>query len=259
MGWDVVRSGARSMAAMTPCAPGVAMLAIILTMAAAHGEVQLPRPDFDAARLRQGTFRFHTMVDGKPAGQSEIEVRALPGGDRFRYSNLITGAFSQRWEAVATRRFEPVSASLTFGEGADIRPMFTLTYQKDRVTGTAMMRRQKPPALRVVDEMVSPDTVDQRIDWAAVMAIPSVETGTTVSFRVYDPETGESRINVEVGPRASTVVPAGTFETARIVYRIDKSRGPETYVALVHREPPRFLVHETFPNGSTTELVAVSR
>jgi hypothetical protein len=103
--------------------------------------------------------------------------------------------------------------------------MFALAYQKDRVTGTAMVRRQTPPAERVVDEAVPPDTVDQRIDWAAVMAIPLVEAGTTLSFRVYDPETAESRISVEVGPRQRTVVPAGTFETARIVYRIDKSRG----------------------------------
>jgi hypothetical protein len=140
--------------------------------------------------------------------------------------------------------------------------MFALAYQKDRVTGTAMVRRQTPPAERVVDEAVPPDTVDQRIDWAAVMAIPLVEAGTTLSFRVYDPETAESRISVEVGRASARLFPPArsrrrASSTASIRVAVphpatQNTRGRE-------RVPLRFLVHETFPNGSTTELAAISR
>jgi hypothetical protein len=230
---------------------------LALTSAALSGTVPPPRPDFDATRLQQGTFRYRTVVDGKEAGQSEIAVRAM-SSDRYRYSNTITGAFSQRWEAIATRAFDPVSASLVFGEGTDTRPMFELTYRGGHVSGTTLLRRRNPPERRAVDEAVSADTVDQRIDWAAVMSVPLLTAGERFTFRVYDPETGNSQVTVEVGETAQTTVPAGTFETARVLYRIDKNHGAETYVALVKKSMPRLLVHETFPNGSTTELVAVS-
>ena len=230
---------------------------LTLASAALSGTVQPKRPDFDATRLQQGTFRYRTVVDGKEAGQSQIDIRAM-SSDRYRYSNAITGAFSQRWEAVATRTFEPISASLVFGEGASTRQMFELAYRSGRVTGTALLRRLTPPERQPVDEPLSADTIDQRIDWAAVMSVPSLTAGETFTFRVYDPEAGNSEVRVAISETAQTTVPAGTFETARVVYRIDKNRGAETYAALVKKTVPRLLVHETFPNGSTTELVAVS-
>jgi len=236
----------------------VCVAALIVVVSSLQAVGQTPRPAFDATRLQQGSFRYRTMVDGNEAGQSQIDVRATSGTDRYRFSNAIVGAFSQRWEAIATRAFEPVSASLVFGEGATTKPMFELTYRAGRVTGTALMRRLQPPSRQPVDEAVSADTVDQRIDWAAVMSVPVLSAGDRFAFRVYDPETGHSPVSVEVGETAQTTVPAGTFETARIVYRIDKNRGAETYVALVKKATPRLLVHETFPNGSSTELVAVS-
>lgn len=234
------------------------MLAAVMATATTLSQAsQTTRPAFDATRLQQGSFRYRTMVDGKEAGRSQIDVVA-DGADRYRYSNSISGAFSQRWEAVATRAFEPVSARLTFGEGADSKPMFELLYRGGRVTGTALIRRLDPPGRRPVDEAVSADTIDQRIDWAAVMSLPTLNAGERAAFRVFDPETGNSMVTVEVGATAQTVVAAGTFETARVVYRIDKNRGAETYIALVKKAVPRLLVHETFPNGSATELAAAS-
>jgi len=44
-------------------------------------------------------------------------------------------------------------------------------------------------------------------------------------------------------------VPAGTYETIHAVYRIQKSKGPETYEALASKETPRFLVREDFSDG----------
>jgi hypothetical protein len=229
-----------------------AVIGLMLTGVAGQSQP----PDFDAMRLQQGTFGYRTVVDGKAAGESRIEVRLLKESGHYRFANLITGAFSQRWEATSTRRFEPVSASLVFGEGADTRPIFELTYRNHRVTGTALMRRVEPPARRTVDDPVDSDTIDQRIDWAAVMSLSDLTDGQSAEFRVYDPETGNSRVSVAIGGTAMTTVPAGTFETARVSYRIEKNRGAETYVALVNKSIPRFLVHETFPNGSTTELVS---
>lgn len=218
---------------------------------------QAARPDFDALRLQTGTFRYRTIVDGHEAGNSQIEVRAIGRSGQYRYSNLISGAFSQHWESIATAQFEPVSATLAFGSGADITPMFELAYKNGRVTGFALMRRQSPPARRAVDDEVSGDTVDQRIDWAAVMSLREYVAGQEIGFRVYDPESGHSRVSVSIGPTESTTVPAGTFETVRVTYRIDKNRGPETYVARVKRAIPRMLVQESFPNGSSTELIAI--
>jgi len=220
---------------------------------------QTARPDFDATRLQTGTFRYRTIVDGHDAGSSQIEVRAIGSSGQYRYSNLITGAFSQQWESIATARFEPVSATLVFGSGADITPMFELAYRNGRVTGFALMRQQSPPARRAVDDEVSADTVDQRIDWAAVMSLREYVADREAAFRVYDPESGHSHVSVSIGPTESTTVPAGTFETVRVTYRIDKNRGPETYVARVKRAIPRLLVQESFPNGSSTELVAIGQ
>ena len=51
------------------------------------------------------------------------------------------------------------------------------------------------------------------------------------------------------------MVPAGSFETVRISYQIDKRSGAETYEVFVTKQAPRFLVKEKFPNGSVTELM----
>jgi hypothetical protein len=50
-------------------------------------------------------------------------------------------------------------------------------------------------------------------------------------------------------------VPAGTFETIRAVYRIEKLKETETYEVLASKETPRFMVREDFSNGMSTELV----
>jgi len=230
--------------------------AVLLLAAFASGTgAQDPRPDFDAGRLRAGVFRYRTLIEGKEAGESRISVRRSDSGD-FVFSNVVEGAFGQSWESVASRGFLPVSAKLTMGEGKDARAVFELTYRNGRVAGFASSRKDgKAPEQTPVDERVADDTVDQRIDWAAVMAVPDYASGGSFAFHVYDPGTGNSRITVRVAGFETTSVPAGSYETARIEYRIEKSRGTETYVALVRKEIPRVLLKETFPNGAVTELV----
>ena len=210
-----------------------------------------------AERLQQGSFRYRTIVDGRQAGTSTIEVRKRAGSATWEFSNRITGAFSQDWLAIATDSFAPISARLRFGEGDEARTAFELSYADGRVRGLAFSR-QPPYSSRPVDEPVTADTVDQRIDWAAVMSLPEYAAGDEWTFRVYDPGTGLSRIRVAIGGVEKLDVPAGSFEAVRLVYTIDKNRGAEKYEAFIRRLVPRFLLRERFPNGSLTELVEIA-
>jgi hypothetical protein len=212
------------------------------------------RPDFDAGRLAPGTFRYRNTVEGRDAGASEIRIRRSGASD-FVFTNRVAGAFAQSWEAIAARDFAPRSARLTMGEGKDARDVFELLYRGGRVTGFA--RSPGNPARRAVDESVAADTVDQRIDWAAVMSLPELVPGAAHVFHVYDPGTGHSRITARVLGVATIAVPAGRFVAARLEYRIEKNRGTETYELFAAKDVPRLLVKERFPNGSLTELVEV--
>jgi hypothetical protein len=229
------------------------ILLTVLSCSVAPG--QHNGPELSAARLQTGSFRYRTLVGGKEAGQSQIQIRRSADTGNYVYSNLITGAFSQSWEAIASPSFMPISAKLTFGQGNESRPVFNLSYRDARVRGFAVQSDTHPPARRTVDEAVAIDTVDQRIDWAAVMSLKDYSPDQEYTFHVYDPGTGNSRVIVKIGATESTRVPAGTFETIRVVYRIEKNRGTEVYELLAHKQSPRFMVKEEFPNGAVTELV----
>ena len=205
-------------------------------------------PGFDAARLRTGSFRYRTLVDGKESGQSRIQIRRS-SESRVTFSNSVDGSFAQSWEAIANPDMSPVSAKLVFGEGADAKPAFELSYQGGRVSGFAKSR--------AVDDAVVAGTVDQRIDWAAVMSLQHYRKGDEYVFHVYDPGTGNSRVNVKIAGPEIVEVPAGKFETLRVVYRIEKNKGTEEYHVFIRHALPRFLVKEEFPNGAVTELVGI--
>ena len=229
---------------------------VSLTLAAASGEGA--RPDVDAGRLQTGSFSFRTLVDGKEVGQSRIQIRRSADLRNYLFTNLVIGSFSQSWEAVASPAFRPVSVKLSFGQGSAVRTAFDLSYQGDRVTGFITSKKE-PLKKREVGETVPDDTVDQRIDWAAVMALGKYVEGQESRFHVYDPGTGNSLVSVRIGESQTTTVPAGSFETVRVSYRIDKRSGPETYEVFVTKQPPRFLVKEKFPNGSITELMEFTK
>jgi len=228
---------------------------ICLTLAMA-GE-QVARCDFDATRLRTGSYSFRTLVDGKEVGRSRIQISKSSDSGNYVFSNVVIGSFSQSWEAVASPRFAPVSAKLSFGQGSAARTAFDLSYQGNRVTGFITSQKE-PFKRREVDEAIADDTVDQRIDWATVMAFKEYVEGREFKFHVYDAGTGNSLVSVRIGKSEKTAVPAGSYETVRISYRIDKRSGAETYEVFVTKQAPRFLVKEKFPNGSVTELVELT-
>ncbi|HEY3038504.1 MAG TPA: hypothetical protein VGJ66_07185 [Pyrinomonadaceae bacterium] len=230
----------------------------IISLALAITGEQVARLDLDATRLQTGSFSFRTLVEGKEVGRSRIQIHRAADSGNYVFSNLVTGSFSQSWEAVATPRFAPVSAKLSFGQGSGARTAFELSYQGNRVTGF-MASRKEPSKRREIDENASDDTVDQRIDWAAVMALKEYVEGKEFQFHVYDPGTGNSVVSGRIGKSETTAVPAGSFETVRVSYRIDKRGRSETYEVFVTKQAPRFLVKEKFPNGSAVELVELTK
>ena len=121
----------------------------------------------NAEHLKIGRFLYRTSMKEKDLGTSEITISKL-GPDRFMFTNRVSGAFAQQWKALATATFVPVSAKRTFGEGDKLRPRFELNYREERAIG---WRLEKSTANKFeVDVRVLPDTVDQRIDWAAAMS-----------------------------------------------------------------------------------------
>jgi hypothetical protein len=233
-------------------------LVTIACLAIATASGQDARPDLDAGRLQTGAFTFRTLVDGMEVGRSRIQIRRSADSENYVFSNLVTGSFSQSWEAVASPTFAPVSATLSFGQGSAAQTAFELSYQGNRVTGFVIPQKE-PSKRREVDEVITDDTVDQRIDWAAVMALKEYIEGQKFQFRVYDPGTGNSLVSVRIGETQTIAVPAGSFETVRVSYRIDKRGHTETYEVFVTKRTPRFPVKEKFPNGSVSELMELTK
>jgi hypothetical protein len=231
----------------------VAILGLALAIASGRDA----RPELDAGRLRTGSFSFRTLADGKEVGRSQIEIRRSADSGNYFLSNLVIGSFSQSWEAVASPTFAPVSAKLSFGQGSAAPTVFGLSYEGNRVTGFITPQKE-PSERREVNETISDDTVDQRIDWAAVMALKEYIEEREFQFRVYDPGLGNSIVRVRIGKSETIAVLAGSFETVHISYRIDKRSGAETYEVFVTKQAPRFLVKEKFPNGSVVELVELT-
>jgi len=211
----------------------------------------------DASRLKTGVFFYQDLDRGQDAGKGKVTIRKLPGSDNYSFSAEIKGKFSQSWESIAMVDLQPVSAKLSFGEGKDARPAFDLKYHAGKVTGLVHPRDAvSSPASRAIEASLPAGTLDQRIDWAAVLAL-DLETGKTFVFNVYDPSTGVSRVTAEVGPVENVRVPAGSFEAYRIAYHVEKAGKVETYQVLASRGPHHMLVREEFPNGLVTELTEI--
>jgi Protein of unknown function (DUF3108) len=205
----------------------------------------------NAEQLKTGRFLYRTLVNGKDAGRSEISI-SKSGPNKFVFTNHVSGAFAQQWEAVATAVFVPVSAKLAFGEGDKLRSRFELNYREERATG---WRLEKSTGNKIdIDVKVLPDTVGQRIDWAAAMSQELVP-GHEFSFSVFDPVTQISRVTGRVVGPETVNVPAGTFAAIRIVYRMEKPEHNETYQVFTNAKGPRILLKEEFPDGAIGELV----
>ena len=214
---------------------------------------------FNAQRLQPGTFRYSDSIDGKVVGESKIRVQRSEGGHRYVFSNVVEGASDQHWKAAIDPCFHPISAELTFGGGGEQHKAFELSYARHHVSGLAGTRSHNGFVDRHIDEDIAADTVDQRIDWAAVMARKSYKELETFTFHVYDPKDGNSRIVATVERRERIHTRAGEFGVIRILYRTEKAGGAQTFEVYITEQAPRFLVKEVFPWGMTSELVESSQ
>jgi|GEM_PF-1951372 len=213
---------------------------------------------FDAHRIRTGTFRYSDSINGRAVGESRIRVERLGETGKVVFSNVVDGVSDQQWKAVITPDFRPVSAELTFA-GKEPRKAFELSYFQDHVSGIAAVRGDEGFVDRHIDQKIAMDTVDQRIDWAAVMALRSYRKGEVFKFHVFDPGDGNSEIVARVRGVEMIHTKAGTFRAIRILYTTKKPRGAQTFEVFLNQEMPRFLIREIFPWGMTSELVETSQ
>ena len=219
----------------------------------------------DAGRLQQGVFHYRDLDHGKEIGTSSITILRLRDSGDYRFSNVaalaagFSGFHSQRWQATAHANFAPVSATLEFVSDEQSSPTFELHYEARRVNGFVIEQKASaPPARRLLDDPVLENTVDQRIDWAAVIS-GSLKPGRRSEFSVYDPGTGVSRVVEHVDGPEEIKTPAGLFSTLRITYEIEKRGKVEHYVVFTTRKAPRVMIREDFPNGVVTELIQWTR
>ena len=210
-------------------------------------------PAFDAARVKTGRFSYDVRDREAVVAAGVLQVaRDAAGG--YAFDGTFTAAVCQHWESTATRAFVPQSALLRFCKDGTDRHVFELAYAPGRVKGVRFVGTPPQVESRAVDAPLPDDNVDQRIDWAAVMALP-LEPGLAFRFGVYDPGTGLSPLIGRVQGVEEADVPAGRFKAYRLVYQMDKRGGAEHYQSLVTVEVPRMLLAITFPNGTTSRLL----
>lgn len=208
---------------------------------------------FDATRLKTGTFAYTVRDKQKEIATGVLSIeRRSPGS--YAFQGTFTAAACQHWESNAGRNFEPVSALLRFCKDGTNRAIFELDYKSQRVSGVKY--QGKPPDIKSVkvDSAVPANTVDQRIDWAAVMAL-NLKPGLKYQFGVYDPGTGISPLVGSVDGAEHATVPAGSFEAYRLVYQMKKPGGDEHYQSWVTVNTPRVLLRIRFPDSSIVDLV----
>jgi hypothetical protein len=229
---------------------------MLMTAAAAADSGATPgTTQVDARRLQTGEFIYRDSSKGKVLGESSISIRVDEQDSNYRFSARTIGYADQHWESVASPTLSPVSARLAFGKGPDQPTAFDLRYAKGKVTGFALNRHSSESGTQLpVNASIDSNTVDQRIDWATVMAF-DLRKGSRFSFSVYDAATGSSEVHVRVSPRRRIDVPAGTFHVLAATYWVKKSTGAERYIVYATESLPRFMVREDFPDGTISELV----
>jgi hypothetical protein len=208
------------------------------------------RVAFDAARLREGRFTYDLAVNGGSIGQLTITIRRGSGAT-WRFA--MESASGQSWEAVATRTMQPRSARLTMGRAGGVYTM--------RVTYRGLVadaeERTAPAAGDAIKastrRRVPAQTVDQRIDWAAMMAA-GLRPGARIGFHVYDPAEGTSRVvaAADAGPAIDG------RPTTRLRYRICKpgpGRAPEDYVLYASTAAPYTMLREDMRGELVSTLV----
>ena len=213
----------------------------------------------DAHRLKTGQFDYRDTNDRKPLGTSRINIEKVGADEEYNFSAETIGYGDQQWESIATSSFAPISARLSFGKAGNRSPSFDLKYAAGRVSGFAVSHARSEAATRhTVDGRITLDTVDQRIDWATVLA-SDLKPGAHFRFSVYDPAIGISPVFAQASPVEQVHVPAGVFNAFRIEYRVEKTTGTERYIVFASEQQPRVMLREDFPDGTISELLVAQQ
>jgi hypothetical protein len=206
-------------------------------------------PPFEATRLRTGRFEYRMVKASQEIAKFTVTVEKAADGN-FRFTGEALG-FNEKSESVATPRSNRSRRRCECNSGTEKMYSMTLKYADGYVTGSE--QKESSPANKI-DNHVPLGTVDQRIDWARAMSTGLV-VGDKFNFTVFDPATGISHVTGEVAGDERIIVPGGTFDTVRIIYQIEKSKGTERYEVFATKALPRMMVREDFPNGTSSELV----
>jgi hypothetical protein len=224
----------------------------------------------DAQRVKTGHFTYRSFDHGKTVGKGEIAIAmdSVSGNytfsEDFDFSEEFEGYRSQRWESVATSAFDPISAKLSFLEKSGYTPVFDLKYAEGKVSGFSVERAtangnsqndSQSPKKRTVNASLPKNTYDQRIDWAVVLGC-DLDHQKQFEFNVYDPNTGVSHATAELKSLEHVQVAEISIEAYRVIYRIEKLGGTETYQVLVSQTFPHILLREEFPNGTFDTLIS---
>lgn len=204
------------------------------------------RPTFEATRLKEGRFTHRLTVSGKPLGDMVIEIRR--DGDRYR---ITMKAATQHWESTLSPTFAPESAKLFIDRKAGPYEM-SLRYAGGEVTG----EERNGASTRAVKAPVAGIVVDQRVDWAAIMAT-TAKADETIVLQVYDPGTALSRMVGTIGRTERMTVPWGDADVTRLDYSICKQGGVEQYTVYASKAAPHFMIREDMPHGLTSELIRI--
>jgi len=134
----------------------------------------------------------------------------------------------------------------------------TLKYADLKVSGDAATSASADERLPSSDQAVAgditPDTVDQRIDWATVMTTDK-RSGERFEFKVYDAKTASSRVHCEVSDAGMMDAPDGQVRALRFTYTVYKATGTEVYTVYASAVFPRVMLREDLPGKLVTTLV----
>lgn len=210
------------------------------------------RPSFDASRLKEGRFVYRTTLKGEFIGETVLEIRRV---DATWHITMDAPKIEQSWEATVDRSFSPLSAHLKMKKRNGPYEM-TLVYAGGEVRG----EERDADGVSPVAAKLSGVVLDQRVDWAAVMALAPPATssrGSSAEMSVFDPSTGLSRMLGEVGDARILSGLFGEAMSVALSYRICKRDHVENYVVHATRRTPRYMLREDMPNGLVSELIRI--
>jgi hypothetical protein len=205
-------------------------------------------PTFDAQLLKEGRFTYRTTLKGESLGETVIEIRRE--GAHVRIS-MSAPKISQSWNATVERSFAPLSASLAM-RGRKGAYEMKLQYAGTKVTG----EEREEGVTRPVNALAEGIVIDQRVDWAAMMA-STAPAGGSIAVRVFDPSTGLSEMLGKVGGTRTMSGAWGDLTALRLDYTLCKRDHLEDYTVYATRDVPRYMLREDMPNGLVSELIRV--